>query len=51
MHLTNVHLNIDCVLFLIFLKVQNQCMKEMLSKAFDRNKLPKTFLVNIKKSF
>ena len=24
-------------------------MKEMLSKAFDRNKLPKTFLANIKK--
>ena len=24
-------------------------MKEMLSKVFDRNKLPKTFLVNIKK--
>ena len=24
-------------------------MKRMLSKAFDRNKLPKTFLVNTKK--
>ena len=41
------HLNINCFLFLNEHKVQNQYMKEMLSKAIE-NKLLKTFLVNIK---
>ena len=31
------------------IRYKNQYMKEMLSKAFDKKKLPKTFLVNVLK--
>ena len=49
MHLLHVQFNMNCVLIVSNeRKVQNQYMKEMLSKVFDRNKLHKTFLVNMK---
>ena len=50
MHLMNVHLNINCVLFSN--KVQKQYLKEMINKGFDRKQtIPKTFLVNSENSY
>ena len=46
----NVHLNINCVLFKNKHMVQNQYMKEMLSKAYDRKQTTQNFLVNIERS-
>ena len=48
MHLMSVHLNKIVFCFLKNEhKVQNQYMKEMLSKAFDTKQTTLTFLVNI----
>ena len=43
MHLMNIHLIINCVLFSNEHKVQNQYMKEMLSKAFGRKQTTQNF--------
>ena len=48
MHLMNIHLIINCVLFSNEHKVQNQYMKEMLSKAFDRKQTTKKFQQTVK---
>ena len=50
MHLMNVHLNINCVLFLNKHKVHNQYMKDMLSKAFHRKQTTQYFSSNTLKN-
>ena len=50
MHLMNVHLNINCVLFLNKHKVHNQYMKDMLSKAFHRKQTTQNFSSNTLKN-
>ena len=49
MHLMHVHLNINCVLFKKEHKVQNQYMKDMLSKSFNRKQTTQKFSSKIKK--
>ena len=50
MYLMNGYLNINCVLFLNKHKVQNQYMKDRLSKAFDRKQTTQNFSSNTLKN-